>query len=231
MSIGAAFVQRVSGFGFGIFIMTVLPFLLPTYGEATALSGLLALVTSLVITFRYRHYILWRRLLPILLTFLIVSAFAVGILAYAPELLLRRILGVVLILASLYFFALSHRIQLRPNLGIQVGLGTLSGLMGGLFGMQGPPAVLYFISATKSKEEYIAMAQCYFLLGNLFMTLFRARAGFLTASVFSGWLSGLAGVAIGTYIGAKVFRRIPLPFLRRVIYLYMALSGIVLLLS
>ena len=132
MSIGAAFVQRVSGFGFGIFIMTVLPFLLPTYGEATALSGLLALVTSLVITFRYRHYILWRRLLPILLTFLIVSAFAVGILAYAPELLLRRILGVVLILASLYFFALSHRIQLRPNLGIQVGLGPLSGLIGGL---------------------------------------------------------------------------------------------------
>ena len=219
--------QRVSGFGFGIFIMTVLPFLLPTYGEATALSGLLALVTSLVITFRYRHYILWRRLLPILLTFLIVSAFAVGILAYAPELLLRRIL----ILASLYFFALSHRIRLRPNLGVQVGLGTLSGMMGGLFGMQGPPAVLYFISATTSKEEYIAMAQCYFLLGNLFMTLFRARAGFLTASVFSGWISGLAGVAIGTYIGAKVFRRIPLPFLRRVIYLYMALSGMVLLLS
>ena len=71
----------------------------------------------------------------------------------------------------------------------------------------------------------------YFLVGNLFMTLFRARAGFLTASVFSGWLSGLAGVAIGTYIGAKVFRRIPLPFLRRVIYLYMALSGMVLLLS
>ena len=231
MSIGAAFVQRVSGFGFGIFIMTVLPFLLPTYGEATALSGLLALVTSLIITLRYRRYILWRRLAPILLTFLLVSAFAVGLLTYAPEQLLRRVLGVVLILASLYFFALSHRLRLRPGLGVQVGMGTLSGLMGGLFGMQGPPAVLYFISATQTKEAYIAMAQCYFLIGNLFMTLYRARAGFLTLSVLYGWLSGLAGVAIGTWIGAKVFRRIPLPILRRVIYLYMALSGIVLQLS
>ena len=34
-TIGAAFVQRTTGFGFGIFIMTVLPWLMPSYGEAT----------------------------------------------------------------------------------------------------------------------------------------------------------------------------------------------------
>lgn len=38
----ASFTQRVTGFGFGIIVMTVLPYLLPSYGEATALSGLLA---------------------------------------------------------------------------------------------------------------------------------------------------------------------------------------------
>ena len=42
LSIGASFVQQTTGFGFGIFIMTMLPFFLPTYGEATTLSGLLA---------------------------------------------------------------------------------------------------------------------------------------------------------------------------------------------
>lgn len=49
LSIGASFVQRTTGFGFGIFIMTMLPFFLPTYGEATTLSGLLAITTSAVI--------------------------------------------------------------------------------------------------------------------------------------------------------------------------------------
>ena len=39
LSIGASFVQRTTGFGFGIFIMTMLPFFLPTYGEATTLQG------------------------------------------------------------------------------------------------------------------------------------------------------------------------------------------------
>ena len=46
LSIGASFVQRTTGFGFGIFIMTMLPFFMPTYGEATTLSGLLAITTS-----------------------------------------------------------------------------------------------------------------------------------------------------------------------------------------
>ena len=55
LSIGASFVQRTTGFGFGIFIMTMLPFFLPTYGEATTLSGLLAITTSAVIDDCFEH--------------------------------------------------------------------------------------------------------------------------------------------------------------------------------
>ncbi len=32
LTIGASFVQRTTGFGFGIFLMTLLPFLMPSYG-------------------------------------------------------------------------------------------------------------------------------------------------------------------------------------------------------
>ena len=70
LSIGASFVQRTTGFGFGIFIMTMLPFFMPTYGEATTLSGLLAITTSAVIVWRMRSYVTWKRLWPILLTFI-----------------------------------------------------------------------------------------------------------------------------------------------------------------
>ena len=76
LTLGASFVQRTTGFGFGIFIMTMLPFLMPSYGEATTLSGLLALTTSAMISFRMRRYITWKRLLPILLTFIITSSAA-----------------------------------------------------------------------------------------------------------------------------------------------------------
>ncbi len=50
LTIGASFVQRTTGFGFGIFIMTLLPFLMPSYGEATTLSGLLVILMLIWVT-------------------------------------------------------------------------------------------------------------------------------------------------------------------------------------
>lgn len=227
MSVGAAFVQRVSGFGFGIFIMTVLPYLLPSYGEATTLSGLLAMVTSVIIVARTWRHICWPRLLPILATFLVVSFFAVRFVAYADGGLLRRALGCVLIFASVWFMWLKDRVKLPTTLPVQVGMGTLSGVMGGLFGMQGPPAVLYFVATNSTKESYIAMAQTYFLVGNLAMTFFRAHCGLLTPVVMTSWCCAVPAVIVGTWIGSLAFRRISLPVLRMIIYLYMAVSGVV----
>ena len=227
MAFGAAFVQRVSGFGFGIFIMTALPYLMPSYGEATTLSGMLAAVTSAIIVWHMHKYIKWKKLLPILITFLIVSWFAVQFVATAGDGVLKRILGGVLILASIYFFCFSEKIHIRPTWPMQLSMGTLSGVMGGLFGMQGPPAVLYFLASAERKEEYMALVQCYFLIGNLMMTLYRAQSGFLTPLVMRDWCYCLVAVLIGTWVGAKVFRLIPIKVLRKIIYAYMGVSGLI----
>ena len=37
----ASFIQRVSGFGFGIFAMTFLPYIMSAYTEANVLSSML----------------------------------------------------------------------------------------------------------------------------------------------------------------------------------------------
>ena len=227
LSIGASFVQRTTGFGFGIFIMTMLPFLMPSYGEATTLSGILAITTSAVIVWRLRSFVVWRRLWPILLTFIIVSTMAIFVLTRMEDQLLRRILGVVLVLTSIYFMLFSRRIKLPTTKSVQVGAGTLSGLMGGFFGMQGPPAVLYFIQSEPTKEHYMAMAQTYFLIGNLMMTLVRAYHGFFTRTVLVDYFYGIGGVAIGTMLGAYVFKHIPNRIFRYVVYAYIGISGIV----
>ncbi len=230
LSIGASFIQRTTGFGFGIFIMTMLPFLMPSYGEATTLSGLLAITTSSVIVWRLRKYVCWPRLRTILLTFVMVSTVAIFVLKRIEDQTLRQILGVALILISIYFILFSHRIKLPTTKSVQVGAGTLSGLMGGFFGMQGPPAVLYFIQSEPSKEHYMAMAQTYFLIGNTVMTAVRAYNGFFTSTVLIDYGYGLGGVLIGTSIGAYVFRRIPTRLFRYIVYAYIGLSGAVILL-
>ena len=241
LSIGASFVQRTTGFGFGIFIMTMLPFFLPTYGEATTLSGLLAITTSAVIVWRLKAYVTWKRLWPILLTFIVVSTIAIFALTRIEDHILKRILGVALIVISIlgvalivisiYFALFSQKIKLPTTKRVQVGAGTLSGLMGGFFGMQGPPAVLYFIQSEPTKEHYMAMAQTYFLIGNIMMTFVRAYNGFFTTTVLTDYCCGLGGVIIGTTLGAYVFKRIPNRIFRYIVYAYIAVSGVIILMT
>lgn len=231
MAFGAAFVQRVTGFGFGIFIMTVLPYLLPSYGEATTLSGMLSIMTAVpMLGYIWRH-VDWRKLLPILITFLIVSWGAVRIVSLASDGLLKRILGAVLILAAAWFYFFSDKVRLRPTMSVQIGMGSISGMMGGLFGMQGPPAVLYFLATAKDKNEYMALSQAYFLIGNVMMTLYRAQQGYLTQAVGIGWCCGVVAVIVAVWVGGKVFDRLSSQMLRKIVYIYMAVSGLLALFS
>lgn len=229
LAVGASFVERTTGFGFGILIMTVLPFLMPSYGEATTLSGLLALSTCLIICIRMRKHIVWKRLWPILITFIVISAGAIFMLKRLEVRSLWTSLGIVLILISLYFLFLGDRIRIRPTPASQVIAGSISGLMGGFFGMQGPPAVLYFISSEPDKNHYMAIISAYFCLGNLAMTGFRAGNGFLTRTVGLSFVFGLVGVVAGTYLGAKVFDKIPAKAFKYIVYAYIGISGIIVL--
>lgn len=231
LAAGASFVQRTTGFGFGIFIMTSLPFLMPSYGEATALSGLLAMTTSFVIAVRMRRFISWKRLIPILVTFIVISSAAIFMLSKIHDSTIRSVLGILLIAISLYFAFFKNRISLKTTLPYQIGAGTLSGLMGGFFGMQGPPAVLYFISSEPDKEHYMAMIQAYFLIGNAMMTAVRAINGFVTPAVGISYLYGLGGLAAGILAGEIVFRHIPTKIFPYIVYAYIGISGVIILIT
>lgn len=211
--------------------MTLLPFLMPSYAEATTLSGLLALTTSAIITFRMRKFITWKRLIPILLTFMAVSAVAICMLTRIHDNTLRKILGIVLMITSLYFAFFKDRIRLKTTLPYQIGAGTVSGIMGGFFGMQGPPAVLYFISSEPDKNHYMAMAQTYFLIGNALMTVVRASNGFLTAAVGKNYVLCIGAVIIGTLLGSWAFRHIPAKIFPYVVYSYIGVSGLIIFLA
>lgn len=59
------------------------------------------------------------------------------------------------------------------------------------------------------------------------MTFFRAGNGFVTTSVGIAYGCGIVGVIIGTAIGGKVFKKISHKVLKKIVYVYMAISGVV----
>lgn len=226
LTIGGSFIQRVTGFGFGIFCMSLLPFLMPSYAEATALTGLLALVTVSFTAAQMRKHVSWKKLLGMLAVFLVVSFFAVRAVGSISSGTLRKILGVMLIIAGIYFFLFSEKIRIKPGFPAQAAMGTLSGLMGGLFSMQGPPAVIYFLSSTDDKNEYMGTISWFFFLGNIAMTLERGSNGFITPTVLKCWLFAAPAVLVGQWLGIKAFHGVRMRSLRKIVYAYICIAGI-----
>jgi uncharacterized membrane protein YfcA len=229
LAAGASFVQRTIGFGFGIFIMTALPFLMPSYAEAVTLSGLLSLTSATVVMFQYIKYVNWKRLLPIVATFVIFSTIAINLLDRIEGPAMRRILGIVLIILSLYFSFFKEKLQkfIRPTAGWQLGTGSVSGVMGGLFGMHGPPVVLYLVASEPDKDHYMGMIQTYAVITNIVMVIVRACNGYVTPAVGSTFLYALSGLAVGVLSGNWAYKRIPNRIFTYLVYAYIGISGII----
>lgn len=233
LAAGASFIQRTIGFGFGIFIMTALPFLMPSYGEAVTLSGLLSLTSATIVMVKYLKFVTWKRLLPIVASFIIFSTIAICLLDKIEGQAMGRILGITLILISLYFSFFKARLQklIRPTKGWQYGTGAASGIMGGLFAMHGPPVVLYLIVSEPDKDHYMGMIQTYAVVTNITMLAVRAFNGYVTPAVGSSYIYSLIGLAIGVIAGNWAFKHIPNRLFTYIVYAYIGVSGLIILLT
>jgi uncharacterized membrane protein YfcA len=228
LAIIASFIQRVSGFGFGIFVMMFFPFFLPSYGESVMLSGLLAGSTALMIAIRNRKYIRWRLMGLVTFSNVLFSFVATEYMRSLSNDVLKQCLGVVLILISLYFLFGEGRMgRIFKSNPAQVTIGSVSGVMGGMFAMPGPPLVLYCISTLEDKREYVTTLQAFSVVFNLFYTTFRLKVGFYSDDTWLWWVIGLVGTMIGSSLGSRCFELISNRTLKLIVYVMMIISGIV----
>ena len=228
LTVIASFIQRVSGFGFGIFVMMFFPFFLPSYGESVMLSGLLAGSTALMIALRNWQYIRWNLMGRVVLFNVVASYLATEYMNSLGNDTMKQCLGVVLILIALYFlFGEGKMGRIFKSKLAQVSIGSISGVMGGMFAMPGPPLVLYCISTIDDKQEYVTTLQAFSVVMNLCYTLFRFNAGFYSEDTWLWWLVGLMGAFIGSSVGARCFERISSRTLKYIVYTMMIVSGVV----
>lgn len=228
LTIIASFIQRVSGFGFGIFVMMFFPFFLPSYGESVMLSGLLAGSTALMIALRNWQYIRWNLMGRVVLFNVVASYLATEYMSSLGNDTMKQCLGVVLILIALYFlFGEGKMGRVFKSKLAQVTIGSISGVMGGMFAMPGPPLVLYCISTIEDKREYVTTLQAFSVVMNLCYTLFRFKAGYYSEDTWLWWLVGLVGAIIGSSVGTRCFERISSRTLKFIVYVMMIVSGVV----
>lgn len=228
VGIGAGFVQRVSGFGLGIFAMLFMPYFMPSH-VAAAVSCLFSCGTSVYNAAAHRKSINFRTLIPLLCAAMVVIPIAVQFSASVQEKLLKTLLGVVLIVLSIYFLFFSERIHIKPTVLNGVVFGGVGGFLNGLFSTGGPPVVLYLVHATPDKLVYFATIQFYFAVTNIYSTAVRVANGIITWEIVLYALIGLAGCSLGNMIGTRVFNKLNTQRFKQVIYWGMIVSGVLMI--
>ena len=229
VGIGAGFVQRVSGFGLGIFAMLFLPHFMPSHTASATIVGICSMVTSSYNAVKYRKDIPYKTVLPLLLAAIVSIPPAVYFSSNVPKEIFEILLGAVLVLLSVYFLFFNKAIKIKASILNGAISGTLSGILNGLFSTGGPPAVLYMTHATAANAAYFAGIQFYFGLTNVYATGMRVISGLVTSDILLMSLVGLFGCLIGDFLGKGVFDKLDGEMLKRIIYIGMIISGVVMI--
>ena len=225
-----SFLQVHTGLGLGILSMTVLPLIFPL-STAVGLNVAIAAVSALYIMISYRKEIRWRIVLPVMVISLVISTLTTLFSLQMEQSFLKIVLGCFLILLALYFAKFADRIHIRASRCNGILMGLLAGFCNGLFGLGGPPVALYFMASMNGTKEYVASIQTYFFFSNVVTMIVRAATGAFQGYHIPLIVIGWGCTALGTWIGIKTAGVLPERILMRLSYLFIALSGLTLVIN
>lgn len=224
----ASVLQCITGFGFAIICMPLLLIIFP-FKTTAAVVALASLVLNSQVAFSMRKHINFRVvIIPIIASFA-GKALGINALMTLNENLLKTMLGITLILITIYFIFYKEKVKVNPTKTNGAIFGFISGVLGGMFNTGGPPMVMYLLFAVKDKLSYIGSIQFIFAIGNLYSVILHILNGNLNISIVPMSLVGIVTVTIGSYIGCKLVEKIK--DINTPIYISMILMGIFLIIE
>lgn len=221
----AGIVQGVTGFGAGIVMMMVFPFLF-NVPQAAGLSSAIGTALCLLMVFRYRKYVQFKNLVAPALLFMIVSSLTIHYSTMVNEFVLRLLFGIFLTCLAIYFLFFAKQKVMEVKLPLAIVFIVLSGIFSGLFGIGGPLMVIYFLSKIDSKEQYLGTIQTFFLMIAGYGTAFRIYSGILSFEHLPYIGLGMLGVLGGVNVAHKLVERIDGDKIRQLTYILIAFSGL-----
>lgn len=223
-------IHSATGFGAGIFMMLFFPSIFGMV-SAPALSSAIVIGLEGSLAWKFRKYIDWKICLLPTAVYILFSVTAIGMVNRTDMEALTFAYGLFLLALAVYFFVFSAKLKFRANWQTATVCGAISGVASGFFGIGGPLMAVYFVSATEDKESYVANLQFLFTVTSIVNLITRIVNGIYTLDLLPLTLVGLGGILLGKVLGLKILNRLEPDTIRRLVYAFVGISGIITILK
>jgi uncharacterized membrane protein YfcA len=199
-----------STFGFGESLIAVPLFILfIPIDTAVPLSVLISILVALVVVLQDHRQIHFDSAKWLIIFAVLGIPIGLMILIYGNEFWVKIGLGGLIVLYSLYAILGKNTLSLKADNKLWLFIcGFLSGVLGGAYGVNGPPLVVYGNMRNWSAKHFRATLQAYFLPTSFIGAIGYFAKGLITIEVLKYFLISLPAVFPAIFLGRYLNHKI-----------------------
>lgn len=221
----SAIIRQISGFGFALISMPLITMILGIR-FATPFVAITGFTVGLLMISSNWQQADRRTLLQLLGCALLGVPLGVILFGYLPEDWVKRGLGALLVVYSLYAL-IQPQLPLVKHSSLTLLCGFMSGVLTGAYNTGGPPVVVYGTLRHWPPEQFRSTLQLFFMLVSLLAMIGHGLTGLWTADMWWMFFYSLPGLLLGHYAGDKLHRVIPRHMFSPIIYSLLIVTGVV----
>jgi uncharacterized membrane protein YfcA len=202
----ATLVRSTLGFGEALVAVPILALVLPVETVAPV-AVLVSITVALVVLAQDWRHVHVRPALLLIVSTLLGIPLGLLLLRYASDLVVKAALGAIISGFALFMLRSRQTHALTTDRSAWI-FGALAGVLGGAYGMNAPPLVVYGALRRWSPEHFRATLQGYFLPASAFGMIGYWSAGLWTPSVSRYYLLSLPLVIVAIPLGRALNRRL-----------------------
>jgi uncharacterized protein len=225
----ATLIRSAFGFGEALVAVPLLALLMPVE-EAVPLATLVSITVAGVVVAQDWHKIHGRSAGWLVLSTLFGIPLGLWLLTAVAEKVVKALLALVIIGFSTYCLVSRSRLELKNDRWAWL-FGFGAGVLGGAYGMNGPPLVIYGSLRHWSPERFRATLQGYFLPASLLGMCGYWLAGLWIPAVTRYYLASLPVAVAAIFLGRALNQRMKGRSFFRYLHVGLLLVGTVLLLQ
>jgi hypothetical protein len=223
----ATLIRSAFGFGEALIAVPLLALLIPVEVAAPT-AALISITVALVVVVQDWPEIDRGAALRLVASTIVGIPFGLLMLTRVPENAVKGVLGAIIVAFALFSLGHHHAQRLKDDRRAWL-FGFLAGVLGGAYGMNGPPLVVYGVLRGWSPKQFRATLQGYFLPASSVGMAGYAFAGMWTPVVTRYFLIALPAAAVAIALGRLLNRRMPTRQYFRFIYVGLIVVGLILL--